>query len=263
MKTTVRLLLVFGASMLTAAPASAWHHHHRYGYGMAPMPVVPIVPITGMGFGTLPILPTAVGGGAGFSMSLSMSGDPILAMMLPGLLRNLAGTFLGVPGAAGMTEAQIVAIARAEARRLLGEGAAPLTQAQGERMTSQLQTMSNQLQALNDLLRRALGDRGIFLPQPKSSGTSAPSPEVEKARAEIRRLVAEGVARRNGRAPGSESARAEIRRLVAEGAARQNRPAGSDLERARAEVRRLVAEGAARQNARNRPPVTTLASGAK
>ena len=248
MKTTVRLLLVFGASMLTAAPASAWHHH-RYGYGMAPMPVMPIMPITGMGFGTLPILPTAVGGGAGFSMSMSMSGDPILAMMLPGLLRNLAGTFLGVPGAAGMTEAQLAALARQVVGNLVASGNAPMTPAQG--------------QVRIDLLRRALGDRGIFLPQPKPSGTPPPSPEVEKARAEIRRLVAEGVARRDGRVPSPESARAEIRRLVAEGAARQSRPAGSDLERARAEVRRLVAEGAARQNARNRPPVTTLASGAK
>jgi hypothetical protein len=260
MKTKVRLLLVFGASLLAAAPASAWHHHR---YSMAPMPMMPMqmpmmnmgmMPMMNMGVMPMPMMTPALVGANGMSMSFSMSGDMTMALLLPSLLRNLAGTFLGVPGAAGMTEAQVAALARQVVSNLVASGNVPMTQNQGRQLI--------------DLLTRILNDRGALMPAqpaPKpapGNGAASSSPELERARAEIRRLVAEGAARNNGRA-NIEQARAEIRRLVAEGAARQNRPAVSDLERARAEVRRLVAEGAARQNARNRPPVTTLASGAK
>src|SRR5262245_54061306 len=110
MRTNTRLLLTSAALLLMAAPASAWHR--RAAMPMMPMVGMPVMgmPMMGMpvmGMGVMPTTPTAFVGGGGMSMSLSMSGDMSLAMLAPGLLRNLVGSFLGVPGAAGMTEAQV------------------------------------------------------------------------------------------------------------------------------------------------------------
>jgi hypothetical protein len=271
MRTTARLLLTFAAPFLTAAPASAWHHR-------AAMPAMPVMPMMGMpmmgmpmmGVGMMPtmplvgmgVMPTTVLGGGGMSMSLSMSGDMTLAMLAPGLLRNLVGSFLGVPGAAGMTEQQVAAIGRQLVSTLLASEAAPMTRTQADQMTSQLQRVA-------DLLERDLRDRGVLpppKPTPKGQGSSS-SPALERARAEVRRLAAEGAARPNRPLTPAdlERARAEVRRLAAESAARPSAgpAAPSDLERARAEVRRLAAEGMSRQTGQKRPAGPAVVSGAK
>jgi hypothetical protein len=249
MKTTARLLLTFAAPLLTAAPASAWHHRMT-------MPMMPMMPMTGMpmmgvgmmptmpmmGVGMMPtmpmmstgVTPTTVMGGGGMSMSLAMSGDMTVAMLLPGLLRNLVGSFLGVPGAAGMTEQQVATIGRQIVGQLLASEAAPMTRTQADQMTGQLQRVA-------DLLERDLRDRGV-LPapkeNPKKSGRNS-SPELERARAEVRRLAAEGAALRD------------------------RRVTRADLERARAEVRRLAAESASRRTGQSRPSGPAVVSGAK
>lgn len=248
MKTTARLFLVFAAPLLTAAPASAWHHHRMT---MAPMPMMPMMPMMGMGVMPMPML--GLGGGAGLSMSLTMQGDMTMALLMPGLLRNLLGGALGTP-AARMTEAEVAALAERFASALARSGGGPMTQAQA--------------QVVIDLLNRFLRERGIDVPNANPNrrpATPPANPEMEQARAVVRGLVAEGAARRNVAATRDvERARADVQRLVAEGAARPNTARGaSDLDQARAELRKLVAEGAARQTGRNRAAGTTVASGAK
>jgi hypothetical protein len=277
-----RLLLALAASLLTAAPASAWH---RCRYGAAAVPMVPMMPMTGMGMGFFPmpitgaglgVLPTG-GAASGFSMSLSMSGDLSLAMLAPGLLRNLVGTFLGVPGAAGMTEAQVAAVGRQIVTSLLNDPQARAMSDNLRSMNGQLQTMSNQLQTMNELLARALGDRGVFTrpgtPRPGAApsgtnpmGASPSSPELERARAAVRRLAAGPGAPSAGRATPAdlERARAAVRRLAAGGTGpTDGRVAAADLERAREAVRRLAAGEAPPQAGRVRPAANAVASGAK
>jgi hypothetical protein len=178
---------------------------------MAVMPMMPMMPT--MGFGTLPLAPMTgfgilpvnigtpafAGSGLSMQMSLAMSGDAAVALA-PGLLRGL-GRVLAPNDTAGI------------------------------QMTAQ------QVTELLALLRQ-LRDR-IPPPEPKG-GAGAPrsSPEVERARATVRRLAAEVIA--------SEPTRET-----------------PDLARARATVRRLAAEATARQAARDRTVNAVVADGAK
>jgi hypothetical protein len=225
MKTTTRLLLVAAAPLLTAAPASAWCHRHTYsvpvmpavGFGAMPMMgfgAIPTLPFAGLG-----TLPTTVAGGSGFSMQLSMSGDATLALLLPGLFRNLLGPLLGVAPAGGMTDAQMQTLATRFAAALRASGAIPMTAEQAAAIIEGLQKTEK---AVQDAIKTFKGK--------DNSGKS--SPELEKARADVRRLV--------------------------KGSTPKN---GVSLAQARAEVRRLVATSTTSKNGNRSHPVTTRVAG--
>lgn len=259
MRTTPRLLLVLAAPLLTAAPASAWHCHRG---GMMTMPVMPM-PLMGMGMmptmpmtgvGMMPmtglgVMPTMTGGG--MSMSLAMSGDPTMLLLMPGLIRQFLGQFLGASGTAGLTDREIQLLATAVAR--------------GNPMTARdVQELLEVLRGIRQGLRQP-GQRGGPGGQLTPQGNPRPEEqELEQARAAVRRLVAEGAARRPAAPRDLAQARAEVRKLVAAGAARPaTQGAASELEQARAAVRQLVAEGAARQTGRARAAGVDVAGGAK
>jgi hypothetical protein len=255
MKTTTRLLLVFAAPLLTAAPASAWHCHR------AGMMTMPMMPMPMMGVGTLPVggalpiggvLPTTLAGG-GVQMSFQMSGDPAMLLLMPGLIRNLLGSFLGVSGTGGLTDAQFQALADRIRGLAVTAGANPMTAQQAETLITELRQLRLQFQQ-----RRSSGKDVPVLPPPKEDK------EMTQARAVVQRLVAEEQTRRTAAAPRDlQQARAEVRKLVAAGAARPAPQGSSDLEQARAVVRQLVAEGAGRQTGRARPAGVNVAGGAK
>jgi hypothetical protein len=136
----------------------------------------------------VPAYPTApfapVGGGSSFAMQMSMSGDVSMLMILPALFRAAERLFLPAePG--GMTEAQVANLLRAEADRII----------------------------------KALA--GEAKPGKPAGGASlAPSPELERARADVQRQLAaiEAAQRQGDRAPVAKSAdpRAEVQRLLAD-----------------------------------------------
>jgi hypothetical protein len=139
-------------------------------------------------------------------------------------LRALLGQFLGAPGASGMTEPQI----RDLVQRLV-TGALPMTPAE-------FLELRRDIEAIKKALRGKL-------PKPDDSTSwESPSPEVERARARVQRLVVEGARRAAQAAPDVAAARASVARLVTEGAARGGQ-GGTDVAAARASVARLVAEG--------------------
>jgi hypothetical protein len=225
-KTTIRLALVLAAALLTTTSASAWCHKTRgYAMPMAPMAPVGFAPVT---FPTAPALPAVGVGGAGAAMSLNMSasGDVAGLMMLPFI--RLLDRILG------------------------GSGNSTLP---GGITVSQLQELLRS-PAIRDLLRDEM--RAVFNEETGKTKKASltPSPEVERARAEVSRLLSELAAVQNVRpSPAVEAPAArpdDVKRLLGELAAVQNRSASAPAPQSKAalqaDVKQLLAELAAVQN---------------
>jgi hypothetical protein len=277
MKMKIRLLLAFAAPLLTAAPASAWWCH-RYRVPMAPMQTMGMpmmsmpmmsMPMMGMQTMSMPmmgmggVMPMGAMGTNGMGMSLSISGDMGMGLLMPGLLRNLIGTFLGTQAPAGMTEQQIVNLARQVLTGLVSAEAGPFRP-----FLEQLAQLNNQMSQMNNRLANMNQTLGIpSNPPKKGSGATPPPEELEQARAAVRRLAARPVAQNEGRVSSAdlERARAAVRRLAAgsTGATDGRQRAPADLEKARAAVRRLAAGEAVPQAGQARPTVNTMARVAK
>ena len=234
---------------------------------MAPMAgySMPVVPM--MGFGVMPTLPMfppmlplglpAFGGGAGMSLSMSLQGDASLLVMMPlllrlveriftpqsatgeGDLRTLIERLAGLAGAGGV-DPVLRDLLRALAARTGG-----LTEAQIR--TIMQDEMERLLPRIIDAIRRQLrpgegrGDASVM--------DFRPSPELERARAEVRREVAALEAmQKEWAAPvrlRNRDPQAQVRRELAEIEALQkawSAPAQVAKGNPRAEVERQLAE---------------------
>jgi len=202
MKTTVRWVLAVAATLATTATASA---HHCKGYRMYGAPMMPM-----MGYGVAPMFPVgfpAVGGaGASMSMSMSLTGDATI--MAPPLLQFLGRLLAGVGGALSGTD---------------GAGASRLLSNLSPETARVLMLLLLDDPAVQRKLKAILGTEGA----PKTgSAAPVPSPELRRAEQEFQRVLAQmqtkhkemstptGVAK-------SSDPQAEYQRLMAEIKAKQ------------------------------------------
>ena len=252
MKTTARLVIALAVIFLTTSKASA-HGRMRHGY-MAPMAgySMPVAPM--MFPPVLPLGLPAFGGGAGFSMSMSMQGDASMIVMLPLLFRLVERIFS--PGTA-TGEGDL----RTLLERLAGAGGVDPV------LRDLLRALAARTWGLTeDLIRKVMQDEmECLLPRiidtirkqlrpGEGRGDSAvmdfrPSPELERARAEVRREVAALEAmQKEWAAPvrvGNRDPQSPVRRELAEIEALQkawSAPAEAAKANPRAEIERQLAE---------------------
>jgi hypothetical protein len=198
---------------------------------------VPTMPFVG----ALPFT-TGLTGGASMSMALNMQGDAAIGLLGPALLRAVERLF-GVGQSGSQTGGQITA---AQMRPIIQELLAD--------------------PAIQGALRNILG---VKPPAPGGSGPTGarpfpPSPELDRARAELRRLLAtEGTAVAVTPAD-LDKARAELRQVLATTVAKGDaRVTPADLAQARADLRRLLTEPSPRAAEPRVITATTVAKGAK
>jgi len=195
--------------------------------GVGALPTAPMLSVGTVGVGALPAVPSLppiqISGLTGASMSLSMQASGDAATGLMAAL--LRTSILQPPANRSVTQADLDAMR----------------------------------QQILDAIKKA-GKPG----SEQTSTPGLPSPrEVEKARQEVRQMVAEGAAQRaRTTTPDVERVREPVRPVAAEATVRQPAPSAQDVERARAELRQMLAETAARK-AQNRPAATVVADRAK
>jgi hypothetical protein len=193
-------------------------------------------------------------------MSLAMSGDAggLLGLLM---MRPLLAGLLGLPTPAGTTGMAGTAMTEAQFRNALGR-------ALNEAVVAGITATNPMTKADADLIIKELQKVVAAVGKLSMQGAApARSRELERARAVVARLAAEGARQTNGQATPADldRARATVARLAAAGARQTNgRAAPADLARAREVVARLAAEGSARPaGPTSRPAATAVASGAK
>jgi hypothetical protein len=253
------LVLALAVTLLSTVTASAHFRHSTVAMPVYPVMgavgVIPAMPIMG-GINIMPTLPvgTSLGtaGGGSLAMSMAMSGDASTGLVGLLMMRGLLNQLLAGPGAGGLTDAQIRGLEQRIAA-LVGPG---MTANQAAELINAVRALREEVQRL-----RKGEDSG-------KQGSAAParSPELERARARVRRLLDEIAALQKAPATPARAAKpnpeAEVRRLLDEIAALQKAPATPDRPakaNPEAEVRRLLGQIAAAQAGWKEPARTAVA----